>query len=245
MSPFSVFVCLACLLGGVMSLPASETAAPVQVALAGDSTVQDYALDNPRRGWGQLLPRFLAPGVVVTNHAAGGRSTSTFRSEGRWERLLATHPQVVLIQFGHNDSHEASKPEAVEPVHAYPDNLRRYVAEARAAGVQPILVTPPPRRQFAADGAVSSSLVPYVTAMRTVAAETKTPCIDLFAAGSAELSRRGDDGSAELYCLPTDRTHFSPAGALLMTRFVVEGLLTQGGTAAALVAPRDTWPTAP
>lgn len=219
--------------------------APLTVALAGDSTVQDYPADSPRRGWGQLLPRFTAAGVMVANHAAGGRSTSTFRSEGRWDRLLATKPQVVFIQFAHNDSHAPDKPEAVEPTKAYPDNLRRYVAEARAAGVLPILVTPPPRRVFAADGQVSVALLPYVTAMRAVAKETATPCIDLFAAGSAELARRGEAGSAELYCSADDRSHFSPLGGLLMTRLVAEGLLAQGDAVPHLLADRAQWPALP
>ena len=239
---------LSCLLLCAVAAQAADPATPtgsLTIALAGDSTVQDYPLEIQQRGWGQVLPRFTAPGVVVTNHAAGGRSTSTFRSGGRWDKLLASKPKVVFIQFAHNDSHAPDKPEAVEPTKAYPDNLRRYVAEARAAGALPILVTPPPRRVFAADGAVSVALLPYVTAMRAVAKETATPCVDLFAAGSAELARRGEAGSAELYCSPTDRSHFSPLGGLLMARLVAEGLLAQGDAVPHLLAERAQWPLIP
>ena len=215
---------------------------PVLVAVVGDSTVQDYPANDARHGWGQELPAFLAAQVTVINHAAGGRSSKTFREEGRWATVLAAKPNVVLIQFGHNDSHDPSRPEAVDAQTAFPDNLRRYVAEAKAAGIVPVLVTPPPRRVFAADGSVSGMLAPYARAIRAVAKETAVPCIDLFANGGAELVKRGNAASEPLFCSATDRSHFSRAGAQMLARMVAEGLLAAAGPLGKLPRDQAAWP---
>lgn len=220
----------------------SATAPTVRVALVGDSTVQNYPANDARQGWGQALPDFLAAEVHVANHAAGGRSSSTFRSEGRWDAVLADKPQVVLIQFGHNDSHDRIRPEAVDASTAFPDNLRRYVAEAKTAGISVVLVTPPPRRVFHSDGRVSTSLAPYAQAIRDVALETATPCIDLFALGSAELARRGEAPSALLFCSDKDRSHFSAAGAQLLARWIAEGLQAQDAPLRELCRDPSAWP---
>src|SRR3954469_12669155 len=68
---------------------ADASADPVRIAIVGDSTVADYKLDDPHRGWGQLFPEFIDTGhVSVQNFAVNGRSTKTFKSEGRWESVL-------------------------------------------------------------------------------------------------------------------------------------------------------------
>lgn len=225
---------------GVTLAPAPPA---VHVVLVGDSTVEDCPPEGARRGWGQMLGELLAPGVEVANRAVGGRSTSTFRAEGRWDPILAEHPDLVLMQFGHNDSHPAGRPESTDAATTYRDNLRRYLADARQAGIAVVLVTPPPRRTFAGD-AICPELRPYAEAMRTVAAEAKVPCVDLYAAGSAELRRRGEAGSEPLFCARDDRSHFSAEGARLMARLVGEGLLAQQGAAARLVRDRAAWPAA-
>lgn len=219
-------------------LPAAE---PV-LALAGDSTVCDYPAGHAMTGWGQALRAYVRPGVTVANEAKGGRSTKTFRSEGRWDALLAKTPAVVLIQFGHNDSHAPEKPESVDVATAYPANLRQMVAEVRAAGALPVLVTPPPRRDFRR-AVAEQDLVRYVKAMRAVAAELEVPCIDLFAAASTRLQALGDDGARPLYCADSDRTHFSARGADAWARVVAEGLAGIPA-AAGLLKPAAEWSAA-
>jgi lysophospholipase L1-like esterase len=41
--------------------------------------------------------------LQVVNLSRGGRTTATFRSDGRWQQMLDLKPDYVLIQFGHND----------------------------------------------------------------------------------------------------------------------------------------------
>lgn len=59
--------------------------------LAGDSTMADKPLEppNPERGWGQMLRLHFKDPQRLRNHAVNGRSTKSFRDEGRWQRLLS------------------------------------------------------------------------------------------------------------------------------------------------------------
>lgn len=204
---------------------------PLKVGLIGDSTMCDYPATSHKRGWGQLLPEWLAPGTVVINEARGGKSTKTFPAD-RWQRVLAAKPDFILIQFGHNDSHAKDKPEATDAATDYRENLRRYVAEARAAGAEPILVTPVRRRVFR-KGALTNELTRYADAMKAVAAESGVKVIDLHATSGELYTRLGEKGSEGFTANVTDdadrpgrddRTHFTPEGAKAMARLVADGL---------------------
>lgn len=201
---------------------AYETGASLKIALIGDSTVCDYPEESPQRGWGQLLSEFLPPCVTILNEAKGGLSTKTYPSK-QWEKILAIRPDLVLIQFGHNDSHASDRPESTKPEGDYTENLRRYVTEARGAGITPILVTPMHRRVFDAKGVLSRELLPYVTAMKKVADALQVPLIDLYEASDTLFQTLGDEGSASL-TLPGDRTHFTAEGARLMASQVAQRL---------------------
>ena len=43
---------------------------------------------NPEHGWGQLLPKFFKDPAMIVNYAANGRSTRSFITEGRWQKLV-------------------------------------------------------------------------------------------------------------------------------------------------------------
>ncbi|MBV9850231.1 MAG: hypothetical protein JO250_11200 [Armatimonadetes bacterium] len=99
--------------------------------------------------------------------ARGGRSSRTYLTEGLWEAVRADLKagDFVLMQFGHNDggspatSYRASlkgngeetrtvtdpKTSKTETVHSYGWYLRRYIADARAKGASPIVLSPVPR----------------------------------------------------------------------------------------------------
>ncbi|MDF3056727.1 MAG: pectate lyase [Rariglobus sp.] len=211
---------------------AEDPATPrLTLALIGDSTVCDYPADSNKRGWGQLLPEFLAPSVTVLNEARGGLSTKTYPAE-LWQKVLSAKPDFVLIQFGHNDSHPKEKPEATDAATDYRENLRRFVREAREAGIEPILVTPVRRRYFK-NGAPSSGLVPYADAMKAVAAELGVKLVDLHASSGELLARLGEEGSTRLtpnQINPAstnrkgDRTHFTAEGARVIAALVAADL---------------------
>ncbi|WP_052362387.1 GDSL-type esterase/lipase family protein [Geminisphaera colitermitum] len=210
---------------------AATTSGAALIAIVGDSTVCNYAATSPRRGWGQVLPEYLTPGVRVQNEAKGGASTKTFPPE-RWQRALADKPGYVLIQFGHNDSHAKDKPESTDAATDFRDNLRRYIREARAANATPVLVTPPRRRMFRS-GKLTEELTPWADAVRAVASETSTPLIDLHHDSGELFAQLGEDGSTAFTLNNIehpgrtgrgDRTHFTETGARELARLVARRL---------------------
>ncbi len=203
-------------------LPAAKSAV-ITIVVIGDSTVCDYPANRTMRGWGQMLPAFLDDDVKVLNLAVSGRSSKSFIREGRWDKALGRKPDYVFIQFGHNDC-PGKGDRYTDPDSTYRDYLRKYVDDARKAGATPILVTPMTRRRFDGDGKIKTILRPYAEAMIAVAAEKKVAVIDLHAKSVKLFEGLGDAGSAELSCSPTDRTHFSPKGARMMAKLIVDDL---------------------
>ncbi|MAX24646.1 MAG: pectate lyase [Phycisphaeraceae bacterium] len=195
------------------------------LAIIGDSTVQDYAINSPKRGWGQILKERFTPAIVVTNYAAGGRSTKTFISEKRWEAVLAAKPDFVLIQFAHNDSHAKDRPESTDADSDYREYLIQYVKEARAIEATPILVTPPHRRVFR-DGKLAKHLDAYANQMRQVARELDVPLVDLYAMTKEHFEKLGEEACIALFCSDSDRSHFSVEGATLLADHIAAQLPT-------------------
>jgi lysophospholipase L1-like esterase len=212
---------------------------PITIHLAGDSTMAAKAENKrPETGWGERLAQhFDATTVRVLNHAMNGRSTRTFISEGRWARLVDSlrAGDYVFIQFGHNDESK-EKTDRYTPPADYRVNLTRFIADVRARRAFPVLLTPIARRRFDATGAVVDSHGEYPDLVRAVAAETRTPLIDLHRATLALLARLGPDSSRSrfLQLRPgenpnypdgvSDNTHLSPRGAEEVAGLAVEGI---------------------
>jgi len=220
-------------LGTGMAQASSEQKEGVTIALVGDSTVATFPATSTKKGWGEEIPRFFSPTIRFVNVALGGASTKSF-PEDKWKAVLKPGTAFVLIQFGHNDSHAPDRPESTDAQTGYKENLRRYVTQAREAGVAPILVTPVHRRMFDAAGHVTQELAAYAKAMREVAQELKVPVIDLNEKSGALFEALGDAGSSEFTVNATDqqdrpnqqdRTHFTQKGAHEMARLVAEGLV--------------------
>lgn len=215
---------------GIRSANAAST--PVRIVIVGDSTVAQYPAKDSKRGWGQFIAEDFRPGTVeVSDLAAPGRSTKSFIKEGRWKKALAEKPDYVLIQFGHNDSHAPSKPEATDPATDYKANLRRYIDESRAIGATPILVTPMVRRTFDAQGRIvegqpmpNRPLAAYAEAMKAVGAEKNVPMIDLYTSSKAQAEKLGPVACLQLASAKSDVTHFNEKGARAMAALVIRGL---------------------
>ncbi|WP_285948698.1 pectinesterase family protein [Bacteroides congonensis] len=123
----------------------------VTIFMIGDSTMANKKLDggNPERGWGMVLPGFFSEDIKIDNHAANGRSSKSFISEGRWAKVISKVKKgdYVFIQFGHNDE-KADSTRHTEPGTTFDDNLRRYVNETRTKGGIPVLFNSIVRRNF-------------------------------------------------------------------------------------------------
>ena len=115
--------------------PATAPAKPLRLVIVGDSTVCDYPADNPCRGWGQFIQGYFKDNVKVINLAQSGRSTKTFINGGLWKKTRWRRSRnVVLIQFGHNDSHGPGHGESTDAATDYKEFLRRYVDESARPG---------------------------------------------------------------------------------------------------------------
>lgn len=174
----------------VLDRPAPTPIRASKIVLVGDSTTAVQG------GWGPAFcARHVTSFLTCTNLARGGRSTYNYRAEGSWAladaemRTPGYATTWVLVQFGHND--QPGKPgRSTDLQREFPDNLRRYVREIRAAGAQPVLLTPLTRRQFA-DGVLIDDLAPWAEAVRTVAHEMKVPLVDLHARSRAVVQALG------------------------------------------------------
>ncbi|MGC3991750.1 MAG: rhamnogalacturonan acetylesterase [Chthoniobacteraceae bacterium] len=230
------FVCFWASVAAFAQTPTPASAAAsntLRLVIVGDSTVSNYPPAHPNRGWGMYIEERFKPGTVaVTNLATPGRSTKTFIKEGRWQKALELKPDYVLIQFGHNDSHPSTQPEATDPATDYRDNLRRYIDDARKIGATPVLVTPMVRRNYDVQGKINDdqpapahSLALYVEAMKAVGDEKKVPVIDLHASSRALMEKLGPTESAKLANKKGDNTHFNEKGARAMADLVMKELL--------------------
>jgi lysophospholipase L1-like esterase len=193
----------------------------------GDSTVADGS------GWGPGFAKLVRPDVQCVNWAKSGRSSKSFAAEGWWKKALAEKPDYVLIQFGHNDQPGKGPERETDPKTTYPEQMGKYVDEARAIGAKPVLVTSLTRRTFGPDGKIHSSVEPYAEAVRRVAAEKQVLLVDLHALSVSLHNRLGAQESAKFDMPPKpggkdrgpDKTHLGSEGATIIARLVVDELV--------------------
>lgn len=198
----------------------------LRIHLIGDSTQTNNA------GYGRGFCANLTAKVDCVNLSKGGASTKTYREDGLWTKALATKPDYMLIQFGHNDMESKEHLPRQVPIEQYEANLRRFVGEARAEGIKPVLVTPLTRRYYEDDGKIHSDLLSHAATMKRVAAEMKVPLIDLQTDSIAYLDRIGPEAGMKLGITKkdangstvADKTHLNWAGSYAFGRIVALGL---------------------
>jgi pectinesterase len=206
-----------------MAQTAPATApAKFRIVLAGDSTV---ATGN---GWGPGFAKQLTADTECLDLAANGRSSKSFLLEGLWKKCIAAKPNVILIQFGHNDQPPKGPDRETDPQTTYPDYLSIYIDEARAIGAKPILVSSLSRRQWGEDGKIHSTLTPYVQAVIKLGAAKGVPVIDLHAASIALYEKLGKDAvnalSAKTATGAVDNTHLNAKGSDVIGELVAAEL---------------------
>lgn len=216
-------------------------AAP-RIHLVGDSTMaaKERKAPNPEHGWGEWLPRYFREPAIVVNHAANGRSTKSFREEGRWQKVQAElrAGDWVIVQFGHNDAKADDPARFTEPRGEFAANLRRFIAEIRAAGAHPVLATPVARRVWDEQKRnVLNTHGDYVPAAREVAAAENVPLLELFELTRALEEGHGVEGSKRLHLWigpgiyerkPAgwrDNTHYSAYGADRVAALAVQEII--------------------
>jgi lysophospholipase L1-like esterase len=194
------------------------------IFIAGDSTSTDQPRE-PYNSWGQMLPRFFKPEVVVANHGESGESLKSFLGARRWDKLLsmAKVGDWVFIQMGHNDQKERG--EGIGAFTSYSTDLRRMVNDAKAKGMHPVLVTSVQRRTFDPAGkTITNSLGDYPEAVRRVGRETGVPVIDLNVMSKAFYEALGPEQSIKIFSIPSDATHHNNYGSYQLAKCIVEGI---------------------
>jgi pectinesterase len=193
----------------------------IHLALVGDSTVTDSA------GWGAAFAKRLKPEVRCTNKSRGGASTkSYYEGTPLWRETLGLKPTYILIQFGHNDQPGKGPERETDAATTFRDNLRRYIAEARAIGAKPILLSSVTRRNFK-DGKHVDTLGNYAAAAKAVAEMEHVPFVDLYARSVTAVTKLGEKASADFGPMKDgkrDNTHFSPSGAAWAADLVIAEL---------------------
>lgn len=185
-----------------------------------------------------MLPQYFDDTVIFKNHAVNGRSSKSFRDEGRWDAVLKELKpgDWVFIQFGHNDEKSEDPTRYAAANTDYKNNLSRFVLEARAKGAKVLLITPVMRRRFDAEGKFFDTHGEYPGAVKAVANELNVPLFDLHQKSQVVIEQHGVEGSKKIFLhfgpniykqSPAGRdddTHFSEYGASLMASLVAEGI---------------------
>ena len=199
----------------------------ITVFTIGDSTMANKS-SATERGWGMLFSWFVdASKVNVSNHAVNGRSALSFINEGRWDAVAGslTEGDYVLIQFGHNDE-KTDASLHTDPQTTFKQHLTRFINETRAAGANPVLVTPIVRRIFGSDGNIYHEHEAYAEAMRELATALSVPLIDMTQLSACYENIAGIEGSRALHeYFPgkeIDNTHLCQLGAYITARCVAE-----------------------
>ncbi len=227
---------------------AQNSGSPPSLFIAGDSTANiggDAAVNAAQQlGWGTPFAGYFDPAKMrVVNTAKAGRSSRTFLAEGLWTAVLdqLKPGDLVLIQFGHNDGGDldGAKPRGSLPgtgedtrqvtlldgrqetVHSFGWYLRRYIADTRAKGATPIVLTVTPRNIWT-DGKVERGLGHYREWAQQVAQEENVDCVDVSGIVARAYEALGQPAVAAFF--PIDHTHTSPGGAAFVARQVVAGL---------------------
>jgi lysophospholipase L1-like esterase len=188
---------------------------PITVYLIGDSTVTDQMM-GPWAAWGQMLPRWFNPPVLIANYAESGETTASFISEHRWAKLLSEiHPgDYVLMQFGINDQRM--------PVAQFKNYFLRFIKDTRDHGATPVLVTSQNLRRLSPDGKAVQTLRDFPDAMRQAAQEQNCALIDLNAMSMKFYEALGPEKLPKAF---VDGTHQDDYGAYELAKCVVNGIL--------------------
>ncbi|GGA65969.1 hypothetical protein GCM10011507_16960 [Edaphobacter acidisoli] len=214
------------------------------VFVVGDSTARNQA----DLGWGDHFSHYFdTTRINVANRARAGRSSRTFITEGSWDRVLAEMKRgdYVLIQMGHNDGGALDGPKArgslkglgdetkdvtlpdgrTETVHTYGWYIRKYIADTRAKGATPILLSLTIRNiwKTGADGKQHIERdMGYDADLKQLATDEHVAFVDMATVEADRLEAAGPEKTALLF--PIDHTHTSAEGAELNAESVAIAL---------------------
>lgn len=210
----------------------------------GDSTASNGA----DLGWGSHLAGYFDESKInVYNRARGGRSSRTFQNEGLWDKVMEelTPGDFVLIQFGHNDGgmindrfrargslkglgEETQEIDNLqtgkhEVVHTFGWYMRKFIADTRAKGATPIILSLTVRNEWR-NGRVERGSGNYSQWSAEIAKAQGVAFVDLTKIIADQYELLGQVRVASFF--PKDHTHTSAEAANFNAALVVSGLKT-------------------
>jgi lysophospholipase L1-like esterase len=210
----------------------------------GDST----ASNGSDLGWGShLADYFDSSKINVFNRARGGRSSRTFQTEGLWDQVLEklTPGDFVLIQFGHNDGGSINDKRRArgslrglgeqtqeidnlqtgkhEIVHTFGWYMRKFIADTKAKGATPIILSLTVRNEWR-NGRVERGSGNYSQWSAQIAQSQNAAFVDLTNIIADQYELLGQARVASFF--PRDHTHTSAEAANFNAALVVSGLKT-------------------
>lgn len=218
--------------------------------IIGDSTVRNGSGKGSDGlwGWGSVIAQhFDTTRIHIENHAIGGRSSRTFLTEGRWDKIMATLKpgDFVMMQFGHNDGgaindtlrargsirgigDETQEIDNLltkkhEVVHSFGWYMKKYINDTKSKGATPIVCSLVPRNVWK-DGKVQRANDSYALWASQCAESEKAFYIDLNEIIAKKYEASFDEAKLKADFFPTDHTHTNLAGANFNAAAVVEGL---------------------
>lgn len=224
--------------------------APV-VFTIGDSTMKNGSGEgsNKQWGWGSFFDWFFdTEHISVENHGIGGRSSRSFFTEGRWDRMVSgiKEGDYLLIQFGHNDGGPLNTGRAraslkgignesqtvimerhggPEQVFTYGHYLRLYIRQAKARGATVIVLSPTPGNSWEGDAMIRNNQS-YGKWAKEVADAEGVYYMDMNDILAKKYEALGKEAMPDYF---KDRVHMSFEGAVLSAKAAAEGLLQLSG----------------
>lgn len=216
--------------------------------LIGNSTMRNGTLGNGNNGqwgWGYYAQHFFDENkITVENQALGGMSSRTFYNRLWPDVRKGIKPgDWVIISIGHNDNgpYDSGRARASIPgighdslnvtiketgvketVYTYGTYLRKYIADCRKAGANPILMSLTPRDAYDEQGKIVRVNKTFGLWAKQVAEQENVPFVDLNEISAAKLDSYGP--WKEKYHFYTDHIHTSRFGAEMNARSAAEGI---------------------
>ena len=219
------------------------------VFITGDSTVKNKDKDKKGMwGWGsQAYTIFDADKITCVNAAKAGRSTRTFLTEGRWDKVYnSLRPgDFVLIQFGHNDIggiadgkergviacatdtnhvYRSAKTHRYEVVYSFGWYLKKFISDVREKGATPILLSLTPRNEWE-NGKIERRNDTYGKWYREVVDQTGVEFVDVHNITADFLDKKCGSKAKAMKYYNHDHTHTSLKGAQQNAKSVAQGLV--------------------
>ena len=210
----------------------------MKIFMMGDSAMKyNNIFRYPQVGWGQVLHLFARNDVLIEDHAENGRSTKSFKEEGRFDVILnrMSLGDFVICSFGHNDEKIQDPTRYTEPYGSYQDNLLYYAQEVEKRGGHIVFATPITRHKFE-NGRCVNTHGDYPKAMLDFAKQHGYTCIDLTRLTMDLYTKLGEEQTKKFHmifpkgmydCHPEakdDHSHLRYEGGLMVCELFVRAI---------------------